>query len=253
MKCYNCNNEFEGNFCPKCGIPAVNTPLNENPYEQDYTQVNNYQPTANYQQTQNYQPQPYQQGYVQPQQYIPQVPKQSATSGKIAAIVISILVGMMLYYGAVMFGFVKCIEVLDSMESSYSESVDDSYHGIGSSVPAGNFVYTLTSAEYNDTYNGKEAGDGMQYITLNVEVKNNSDEYFGNTAYFTLYNDNYFSEKIDVPTLDYDCITLPPGRGGSYKFVYRIPKDVIKLEFFIDTEEDDYPFRTYKFAFTIDK
>lgn len=261
MKCYNCNNEFEGNFCPKCGIPAVNTPLNENPYEQNYTQVNDYQSPADctenagYQQTQNYQPiQPYQQSYVQPQQYVPQVPvKKGMTGGKLAAIVISITVGVLLYYIAVGFGLIGCMIALDSIDSSHSETVDNSYHGIGSSVTAGNFVYTLTSAEYSDTYDGKPAGDGMQYVTLNVEVKNTSDEYFGNTAYFTLYDDSYFSEKIDGPALDYDCITLPPGRGASYKYVYKIPKDAKTLEFFIDIEEDDYPFRDYKFTFTIDK
>ena len=263
MKCYNCNHDFEGNFCPKCGIPAVNTPLNETPYEQSYSQTDNYQPAADYQQnagyqqTQNYQPQPYQQGYVQPQQYVPQVPKKGmSTGGKIAALVISITVGVILYYCAIGFGCVMCmdsfVEMLDNIDSSYNDLNDTSYHGIGSSVSLGDLNYRLASADYSDTYGDKKVADGKQFVTINIEVENTASRIRENEVYYNLYSDDSMVHEIDSTFPDdFGHITLPPGKKGNYKIVYEIPKQFEKLELYMEVAQyDDFGFHT--FIFTIE-
>lgn len=251
MKCYNCNNEFEGNFCPKCGIPANKTPVEENPYEQYYAQQNNLQSPVNYQQTQNYQ-QPYHQGRVQPLQYVPQVPQnQGMSGGKIAALVISIVLGVILIFFAMPFGCIMCIDALDS---AYNQSlVDTSYYGIGNRVTAGKFVYRLTSAEYIDNYDGKKAGDDMQYIKLNIEVENISNEFFANTVDLTLYADDHMAFEVYNPLFDDEMISLPQGKTGSFQFVYRIPKDADILELLVEAEDDYEPYGEYRFSYTIDK
>ncbi len=258
MKCYNCGSDFEGNFCPRCGARAKSTSAQENPYEHNYTQVNNYQPAddhqppTDYRQTQNCQPQETcPQNYVQPLQYVPQVPaNQGMSGGKIAALIISILFGVILIFCAIPFG---CIMCLSGIENRYSDShIDSSYYGMGSSVNAGNFVYSLTSAEYSNTYNGKKADDGKQFVTVNIEVRNTSDELFSNTVYYTLYDNNYLTNEIDTTFPEYDSITLPPGKIGSFKIVYEISKQPESLELFMETEEDDEPYGEYKFTFTID-
>lgn len=117
MKCQNCGNEFEGKFCPQCGTPVAQAPNvdqqpNQTSFGQQFTNPN----TA-----------PYSQQTFTNQPNIDANGKKKMSGGKIAAIIISIVLGVLILLGIIV-GVVACNvvngvkKVVDSGSSYISQA-----------------------------------------------------------------------------------------------------------------------------------
>ncbi|WP_370767686.1 leucine-rich repeat protein [Ruminococcus sp.] len=116
MKCPNCGNEITGKFCTSCGTPA--------PVEEPAPQPYQYNSSAN-------QPNdmPVNNGYTGQQftnvpNNMTNQPKKGMSDGKVAAIVISVILGIIIIL-AVVFGIVACnvFKTVDSLIDAVKEGV----------------------------------------------------------------------------------------------------------------------------------
>lgn len=237
MICKNCFNEYTGNFCPKCGAKAEAVPdtnvTEQNPYsnayeeyEQNYSAYDYNQPEPQ-ENTQYNPPQPPKVPMYQPQyyNYNPQIPKKSS-GPKVLSIIALVL-------SACAF-IISCASIsnTDSESSYYDYDViaDDTENWVGEKVTSGNFEITATDSNTSDTYEGKKAKDGYEFLTVSFNVKNISDE----TDYFDCELNCYADKKYckEVTTVSNDGYTyskLPKGNTLEFDVVFEVPKDAISI------------------------
>ena len=124
MKCPNCGNEITGKFCTSCGTPA---PVEESVKEQK-TQTQPAPQPYQYNSSVN-QPNgmPVNNGYTGqqftnvPNNNMPNQPKKGMSGGKIAAIVISVILGIILILGIII-SAVAC-HAYKSLESGLKDNI----------------------------------------------------------------------------------------------------------------------------------
>ena len=272
MKCGNCGHIFNGNFCPKCGTKAVNeaektieenkfgsiNQNEENPYEQSYSdsqetrtpeapsyttppvapsynqnvyQNNNQQNTVNV---------PYQ--YQQYQQ-IP--PKKPMTGGKIAATVVGIVLAVVVLIYIVPFGFIICVSTIDNAGSEFITSQDlTAVYSTDETVDMGDFSYSVDNISYTDTYGNDKAGDGYEFLKVDVIIKNTSDisEYVD--AEINLYTDDFLYESFNSPDPNR---YLDVGKSEIVTYVYKIPKQRESVELSFSVTDDFANDRNFRY------
>ncbi len=249
MICKNCFNEYTGNFCPKCGAKAEAIPdtnvTEQNPYSNAYEEYEQNYSTYDYNQPEpevntQYNPlQPPKVPMYQPQyyNYNPQIPKKS-TAPKVLSIIAIVLSAI---------AFIISISAIESIvpQSSYYENDvidDDTKNWVGEKVTSGSFEITATDSNISDTYDGKKAKDGNEFLTVSFNVKNISDE----TDYFNFelncYADKkYCKEVTSVSSYEYSDSKLPKGNTLEFDVVFEVPKDAIS----IDVELTHYKYEWY--------
>lgn len=260
MKCSSCGYEFSGNFCPKCGATAHQEPKsspapeqnpveanleNQNPYEgscnpapqQPQQPVNQYAPPGQYPQDAGqgncYQapPQPgqpyaynqYNQQYLH--QYTPAPPKKGMSGGKLAVLIICVILAVSLVCFALPVGCGVCIAMI--AEDTAEDIVDDARYTVGDSVALGDFALTLCNVQYGDSYKGVEAGDGNTYMTATVEMVNTSDDRRENPSLeFTCYADSLMVEDESNNYGEYYSMReIDPGKTIRVTLVYQVPTE----------------------------
>lgn len=207
MKCPNCGNEITGKFCTSCGTPA---PVEE-PVKEQETQTQPAPQPYQYNSSVN-QPNgmPVNNGYTGqqftnvPNNNMPNQPKKGMSGGKIAAIVISVILGIILILGIII-SAVAC-HAYKSLESGLKDNIST-------------FVsnYNNESSYYN-----WETSDGDSDVS---KVTDNDGEIYDESTccFYKVFNGNEVSvtgvNMYDVVDGDYTTkhieFTLPSEIEGK--------------------------------------
>ncbi|MCH5304676.1 MAG: DUF4352 domain-containing protein [Ruminococcus sp.] len=272
MKCSNCGHIFEGNFCPQCGtkvIKDVEKPLKknihepmtvnrakeENPYAERYSepkapetfeQPKYTEPPKAPVYTQPVSGQQYQQNTAVPPYQYPQYPtKKPMSGGKIAAMIVGIVLAVVIAIYAVPFGFIMCVSSIDKAGEDLLSSQDsNAVYSSDETVDLGSFRYSINNISSSDTYEKEKAGDGYEFIKIDVIIKNITQKQEFVDADINCYVDDYLYDSINLPEYNRD---LGDGKSEIVTFVYKVPKEHKAIELCFTTYEDFLYGRNFKF------
>lgn len=250
--------------------PAPQSVYEVNPYEQNYAQPTYEQPLEQPEQQpdpqtieqpvqQQYQQPQYQQQYAQPLQQPPyqygqyayQAPPQKGmTAGKIVALVASIVVGVALViYGP--FGFWACSMAGEGDISNPPKTIDTTPYTSDSSARLGDLEVTVSDISFSQTFDGKKAKEGKEYLSLTANLKNVGKEDV--TTYdidFELIADNISCKEYTSEDEEdfYNNGTLSQGTIEQNDLTYIVPKNAETITLKVTGYEDENHLKQINFT-----
>lgn len=231
MICKKCGYDFSGNFCPKCGTGAHSDGeaefREENPYspvyDREYACANDNVGREG--------------AGAEPEQYIPQPqqaplydyePGEYKYKKQKAPLVLSIIAICL----SALTLIISCSDLNTSDIPSFEETEEytDTTNSLGDTVRSGDFVISSGKAKTADSYEGKTAREGHEFLSASFIAKNSSDsEQYWECEISCYADDMYCTQASSVDEDGYTYCNLPAGKSVRFEVVFEVPENAEEI------------------------